>query len=116
MLWTYESVYGESSPNKFWSKQFKWVRTSIDDDPRSGGPVEATSSEMPQKVETLILQDRRIKIATISKDLNISEPSVLKIIHEHLLMYKFIKCVQDGFPECWPLFTNNHGWKLPMKI
>ena len=43
---------------------------------------------MSQKVEALILQDRRIKIATISKDLNISEPSVLKIVHEHLLMSK----------------------------
>ena len=43
---------------------------------------------MSQKVETLILQDRRIKIATISKDLNISEPSVFKIIHEHLWMSK----------------------------
>ena len=52
---------------------------------------------MSQKVEALILQDRRIKIATFSKDLNISEPSVIKIIHEHLLS---LKCVQDGFPEC----------------
>ena len=96
-----KSVYGESSPSeyqvKFCSKQFKCGRTSIEDDPRSGRPVEVTSSEMSQKVETLILQDRRIKIATISKDLNISEPSVLKIIHEHLWMSKnFFK----GFPEC----------------
>ena len=40
------------------------------------------------QVEALILQDRRIKIATIPKDLNISGPNVLKIIHGHLLMSK----------------------------
>ena len=38
-------VYGESAPSyykvKFWSKQFKWGRESIKDDPHTGRPVEA---------------------------------------------------------------------------
>ena len=50
-------VYGESAPSyykvKFWSKQFKWGRESIKDDPHTGHPVEATSEEMCQKMESL---------------------------------------------------------------
>ena len=46
------AVYGESAPSyykvKFWSKQFKWRRESIEDDPHTGRPVEATSEEMCQ--------------------------------------------------------------------
>jgi hypothetical protein len=41
------AVYGKSAPSyykvKFWSKQFKWGRESIEDDPQTGRPVEATS-------------------------------------------------------------------------
>ena len=55
-------VYGESAPSyykvKFWRKQFKWGRESIKDDPYTGRPVEATSEEMCQKLESLILADR----------------------------------------------------------
>ena len=55
-------VYGESAPSyykvKFWSKQFKCGRESIKNDPHTGRPVEATSEEMCQKLESLILADR----------------------------------------------------------
>jgi hypothetical protein len=54
------AVYGEYAPSyykvKFWSKQFKWGRESIEDDPHIGGPVEATSEEMCQKSESLFWQ------------------------------------------------------------
>jgi hypothetical protein len=54
------AVYGESAPSyyivKFWSKQFKWGRESIENDSHTGRPVEATSEEMCQKSESLILQ------------------------------------------------------------
>jgi transposase len=43
------AVYGDSSPSyktvKFWSKQFKWGRESIEDDPRSGRPNSAITQE-----------------------------------------------------------------------
>jgi len=54
------TVYGESAPSyhkvKFWSKQFKWRRESIEDDPHTRRPVEVTSEEMCQKLESLIFQ------------------------------------------------------------
>ena len=47
------AVYGESASSyckvKLWSKQFKWGRESIEDDPHTGRPVEVTSEEMCQK-------------------------------------------------------------------
>ena len=43
------AVCGEPAPSyykvKFWSKQFKWRRESIEDDPHTGRPVEATSEK-----------------------------------------------------------------------
>jgi len=54
------AVYGKSAPSyykvKFWSKQFKWGRESIEDDTHTGHPVEVTSEEMCQILESLILQ------------------------------------------------------------
>ena len=56
------AVYGEFAPSyckvKFWSKQFKWGRESVEDDPDTGRPVEVTFKEMCQRLESLILADR----------------------------------------------------------
>lgn len=43
---------------------------------------------MCQKVEDLVMQDRRIKVSQIAGELGISEPSVITILHDHLLMSK----------------------------
>jgi hypothetical protein len=46
-------VYGEDAlsyfPIKFWSKQFRCGRESIQDDPRSGRPVEPRTMENIKK-------------------------------------------------------------------
>jgi len=86
------AVYGQSAPSyykvKFWSKQFKWGRESIEDDPHTGRPVEATSEEMCQKVESLILADRRMKVSRLAEETGISAGAVWTIIHEKLDMSK----------------------------
>ena len=61
---------------KFWSKQFKWGRESIEDDPHTGRPVEATSEEMCQKLESLILADRRMKVSRLAEDRHLSRSSL----------------------------------------
>jgi len=80
------AVYGESAPSyckvKFWSKQFKWRRESTEDDPHTGRPVEVTSEEMCQKLESLILADRRMKGSRLAEETGISAGAVWTIIHE----------------------------------
>jgi len=86
------AVYGESAPSyykvKFWSKEFKWRRESIEDDLHTGRPVEATSEEMCQKLESLILADRRMKVSRLAEETVISAGAVWTIIHEKLDMSK----------------------------
>ena len=86
------AVYGESAPSyykvKFWSKQFKWGRESIEDGPQTGRPVEATSEEICQKLESLILADRRMKLSRLAEETGISAGAVWTIIHEKLDMSK----------------------------
>jgi transposase len=86
------AVYGESAPSyykvKFWSKQFKWGRESTEDDPHTGRPVEATSEEMCQKLKSLILANRRMKVLRLAEETGISADAVWTIIHEKLDMSK----------------------------
>ena len=95
------AVYGESAPSyykvKFWSKQFKWGRESIEDDSHTGRPVEVTSEEMCQKLESLILADRRMKVSRLALETGISAGAVWTIIHE---TWTCSRSVQDGSQEC----------------
>lgn len=85
-------VFGDSCPSefiiKFWSKQFKHDRESLEDDPRSGRPISAVTADNIEKVKELILADRRIKQWEIARDVGISKERVHEIIHVHLEMSK----------------------------
>jgi hypothetical protein len=95
------AVYGESAPSycklKFWSKQCKWRRESTGDDPHTGRTVEVTSEEMCQKLESLILADRRIKVSRLQEETGISAGAVWTIIHES---WTCPRSAQDGSQEC----------------
>ena len=99
------AVYGESAPSYYkvdcYSKQFKWGRESIEDDPHPGRPVDATSEEMCQKLESLILADRRMKVSRLAEETGISAGAVRTIIHE---TWTCPKSVQVGSQEYWVLF------------
>ena len=73
------NVYGSSSSYvqvKFWVGEFKHSRTSLEDETRSGRPLDATDEEMCNKVRGLVYSDRRIKVEEIANALRISHDSV----------------------------------------
>uniref|UniRef100_H3A213 Mos1 transposase HTH domain-containing protein n=1 Tax=Latimeria chalumnae TaxID=7897 RepID=H3A213_LATCH len=85
-------VYGDGAPHYStvakWYSEFKHGHESLEDDPWSGCPADVVTPETIAQVETLIMQDRRIKTDAIVTELGTSHGSVLKIIHDHLGMSK----------------------------
>ena len=83
-------VYGSSAPSyaqvKFWVGEFKRGRTSLEDEARSGRPLDATDEEMCKKVRDLVYSDRRIQMEEIAQALGISHGSVSTILHDRLGM------------------------------
>jgi hypothetical protein len=59
-----------------------------EDDPHIGHPVEVTSEEMCQKLESLILAGRQMKVSRLAEETGISAGAVWTIIHEKLDMSK----------------------------
>ena len=85
-------VYGDSSSKYFTvakgSAEFKRGRDSLEDDPRPGRPADVISQEMIDRVERHVLKNRRIRVAELASECDISNRSVYTIIHEHLGMSK----------------------------
>ena len=85
-------VYGSSAPSyaqvKFWVGEFKRGRTSLEDEARSGCPLDATDEEMCKKVRDLVYSDRRIQVEEIVQALGISHGSVSTILDNRLGMRK----------------------------
>ena len=85
-------VYGSSAPSytqvKFWVGEFKRNRTTLEDEARSGRPLDATNEEMCKKVRDLVYYDRQIQVEEIAQALGISHGSVSTILHDRLGMRK----------------------------
>ena len=85
-------VHGSSAPFyaqvKFWVGELKRGRTSLEDEARSGCPLDATDEEMCKKVRDLVYSDKRIQVEEIAQALGISHGSVSTILHDRLGMHK----------------------------
>ena len=83
---------GSSAPSyaqvKFWVGEFKRGRTSLEDEARSGRPLDATDEEMCKKVRNLVYSVRRIQAEEIAQALGISHGIVSTILHDRLGMRK----------------------------
>lgn len=73
---------------KNWVSSFERGKTSIQDEPRSGRPISASTQENIEKVHEMILENRRISIRIIAETLKLCKERVGKIIHEDLDMNK----------------------------
>ena len=67
------NVYGTSAPSyaqvKFWVGEFTHGRTSLEDEARSGHPLDATDEDMCKKVWDLVYSDRQIQVEEIAQAL-----------------------------------------------
>ena len=96
-------VYGSSAPSyaqvKFWVGEFKRGRTSLEDEARSGRPLDATDEEMCKKVRDLVYSDRPIQVEEIAQALGISHGSISTILHDRLGMRKLTACWVPQIPQ-----------------
>ena len=68
--------------------EFKRGRTPLENEARSGRPLDATDEEMCKKVRDLIYSDRRIQMEEIAQALGISRGSVSTTLHDRLGLRK----------------------------
>ena len=72
-------IYGSFAPSYAQVGEFKRGRTSLEDEARSGRPLDATVEEMCKKVRDLVYSDRRIQVDETAQALGISHGSVSTI-------------------------------------
>ena len=86
------AIYGSSAPSyaqvKFWVGEFKRGRKSLEDEAKSGCPLDATDEEMCKKVRDLVYSDKRMQVEEIAQALGNSHASVSTILHYCLGMRK----------------------------
>ncbi|GFG34067.1 hypothetical protein Cfor_11411 [Coptotermes formosanus] len=75
-------------------EKFREGHVSFVDEPRSGRPIEFPTDALKERVEELILSDRRFNINEISDALNVSVGTVHRTVHDTL---QFLKNVRAGF-------------------
>jgi hypothetical protein len=71
-----------------WIEMFKNGRTSVTDAECSGHPTTATIAQNEEGARELILQNRRVTVDKITKQLNISIGSAYSVVHDNLQFHK----------------------------
>jgi transposase len=106
-----DAVYEEYSPShstvKEWAKQFRLGKEPIEDDPRHNRQAEALTPATIALVQVEVLQDRRLKTKEISARCGLSKTTVLRILHDHLVMNKVsAKCVLSKHNDMFNVALN----------
>lgn len=82
---------------KRWKREFKCGRTILQDDPRQGRPSTATELRVMAKVEHLVLENRRVTVDLLVREINVSMRSAYNILHGILCISKIGSQVVDTF-------------------
>jgi len=87
-----ETSLGINSPSfstvKRWDKYFREGGQDLEDDPRSGRPATAVTSDNIERIRQLIEEDPRVSYKYIEAETFISPPAIYIIIHDRLKLRK----------------------------
>lgn len=98
-----KAIMGDKCPSystvQHWVRRFRTGHFDVEDEPRSGRPVEATTEGKAEVVHDLVLADRRISAKRVAEIVGISDERVRHILHNILDMRKLSakwvpKCLQ----------------------
>ncbi|GBN70661.1 Putative uncharacterized protein FLJ37770 [Araneus ventricosus] len=67
-----------------WFKRFRDGKEDVKDEPRSGRPPTSTIPDNIERVQRMLVDDRRLSLRMIAEELKIRLDNVSNIIHEHL--------------------------------
>ena len=86
------AVYKDHAPSmitiRYWFNEFKRDRTFVFDEERPGRPIEMTTKDMVNKINDIVLADRRVKTTEIADIVDISTERIQNMLHENLDMRK----------------------------
>ena len=71
-----------------WVARFKAGQVSLEDQPRSGGPITATTSANVEIIRRHILYDCTYSVFDLEELTKLSHSTILRILHDHLGLRK----------------------------